>query len=539
MRVRTDEAIIVGSGIGGLVCALSMAPRSVTVITKTQQLEGGSSVWAQGGIAAAIGPGDSPEAHAEDTVAAGAGLSDAAEALHLTAEGVAGVRWLIDEGVPFDRGPDGELLFGKEAAHSFPRIVHAGGDATGYVLMQSLIARVRETPAIDVVEDTFAYDLVLDAGRVCGVVTFSAADGWVLHCAPVVVIATGGIGMVWRHTTNPLEATGDGLAMAARAGAELADLEFVQFHPTALAADTQNGGANLPLLTEALRGAGATLVDERGVRFMAEVHPDAELAPRDVVARAIHGHVAAGHRVYLDIRKVLAREHGAGFPTAVRFAREAGLDPYTELLPVAPAAHYHMGGVAIDARGRTSLAGLWACGEVATTGIHGANRLASNSLLEALVFARDVAEDIGAHAAAAVRCEAPEAPVSPLPAWRDGIARIVSAARDVMSRHVGIVRDGDGLRRAAAELAGLDGRLAGMAVAAPSRRDRAARPGVPGLVRDYGEARNLLLVARLVTAAALTRTESRGAHFRQDFPDPAADWRHSQRLTIGHLDRAS
>ena len=525
MPVRTEDAIIVGSGIGGLVCALSLAPRSVTVVTKTARLDGGSSVWAQGGIAAAIGPGDSPAAHAADTVAAGAGLSDAAQAQHLTEAGVAAIDWLIEEGVPFDRDTSGQLMLGKEAAHGLPRIVHAGGDATGYVLMQSLIGRVRETPSITVLEDTFAYDLVVDKGRVCGILTFSAAEGWVLHQAPTVVVATGGIGMAWWHTTNPREATGDGLAMAARAGALLADLEFMQFHPTALAVEAQNDGASLPLLTEALRGAGALLLDADGQRFMASEHPDAELAPRDIVARAIFERTRAGQAVLLDIRPALAGEHGGAFPTAVKFARQAGFDPFNEPLPVTPAAHYHMGGIAIDQRGRTSLGGLWACGEVATTGIHGANRLASNSLLEALVFARDVANDIHDRDVHAIKDVNAPMPKIPSAVRQDRIDAIVTEARDMMTQHVGIQRDGDGLATASHSLEALAQELAELPKGQGSDTN----------VRAYGEARNLVLVSRLVAIAALQRTESRGAHCRRDFPAPDPAWRHSQSLTIDKL----
>ncbi len=283
MRVQHDEIVIVGSGIGGLACALSLAPRKVTLITKTRQLQGGSSFWAQGGIAAAVGPGDSPEQHAADTLSAGAGLSDPERTHRLTAEGAASLDWLIQEGIPFDRDMYGALELGKEAAHRMPRIVHAGGDTTGYVLVNGLSERVAAASTITVLEDTLAYDLVVQQGQVQGLISFSPDNGWVYHRAQHVVLATGGIGMAWWSTTNPVEATGDGLAMAARAGAKLANLEFMQFHPTALAIQSRHG-ASLPLLTEALRGAGAVLLDELGERFMLGEHPAAELAPRDVVA---------------------------------------------------------------------------------------------------------------------------------------------------------------------------------------------------------------------------------------------------------------
>ncbi|MDX1499945.1 MAG: L-aspartate oxidase [Woeseiaceae bacterium] len=539
VSVRHDDVVVVGSGLGGLVAALSLAPASVTLVTKTARPEGGSSLWAQGGIAAAVGPGDTPADHAADTVAAGAGLSDAARARQLAEAGVQALDWLIAQGVPFDRDAAGQLLFGREAAHGRPRVVHAGGDATGAVLMDALTRRAAATPSIGIFEDTFAAELVVEDGRVAGVLSHSARSGWVLHAAPVVIVATGGIGMSWSHTTNPVEATGDGLAMAARAGAVLADLEFVQFHPTALAAP--GGGANLPLLTEALRGAGATLVDETGTRFLARLHPAAELAPRDVVAAAIHGHLADGHDVFLDIRPVLAGPEREHFPTAVRYAREAGFDPEAEPLPVVPAAHYHMGGIAIDERGRTSLPGLWACGEVATTGIHGANRLASNSLLEALVFARNVAVDVMHQPRRRVEIAAPELPSLPRPGSAGAIAAIASRVRETMSSRVGIVRDGDGLGRALAELAVLATELDALGEPGTLReqgggRGRAPRPQeYAGLVRAYGEARNRVVAGQLVALAALNRQESRGAHRRRDFPAAADAWRHSQPLTIASL----
>jgi len=379
---KNDNIIVVGSGLAGLACALELAPKSVTVITKTPTLAGGSSLWAQGGIAAAIGPGDSPERHALDTLKAGAGLCEPHPVRELTEESATSLQWLLELGVPFDRVADGTLALAQEAVHESPRVVHAGGDTTGFLLMQTLIERVSRTPSIKVMVDTFSSDLVVNNGRVEGLIAFSAKTGWTFHRSPNVVLATGGIGTTWLHTTNPLEASGDGLAMAARAGAILADLEFMQFHPTALA--VENEGASLPLLTEALRGAGALLLDAAGSRFMLYEHAAAEMAPRDVVARAIHRRTASGERVYLDLRPVLAAGLGGSFPQALAVATNAGFDPYREALPVIAAAHYHMGGVRTDGLGRTSTQGLWACGEVATTGVHGANRLASNSLLEAL-----------------------------------------------------------------------------------------------------------------------------------------------------------
>jgi len=527
-----DDIIIVGSGIAGLVCALSLAPRRVTLITKTAGMAGGSSFCAKGGIAAAVGPGDSPHEHAQDTLAAGAGLSDAQVAIGMARDGVTGLHALIDAGVPFDRALDGTLELAREAAHGRARVVHAGGDATGEVLVTSLANRVRESASIEVLENTIAWDLLIEDGHARGLITLDADGQWVTRRASSVILATGGIGMCWWQTTNPDESTGDGLAMAARAGARLADLEFMQFHPTALAVDNACGGTKLPLLTEALRGAGALLLDASGQRFMTSEHAKAELAPRDVVARAIQKRVARGEGVYLDLRPLADAGLNKSFPQAVEAARQAGLDPALDLLPVVPAAHYHMGGVSTDDAGRTSVPGLWACGEVATTGVHGANRLASNSLLEGLVYARRVADDVGT--ATRGREDVPlDLPanlvVSPVvDAGR--LTQLRDTARRIMTRHVGIMRRADGLESAAATLADLHRELelpTDLAIAG-ANADRDA-------LAAYGETRNLITVARLVALAAQQREESRGAHFRHDYPLPRPVWCRRQNLTIDSL----
>ncbi|MBP2297477.1 L-aspartate oxidase [Azospirillum picis] len=511
--VRDAEVIVVGSGLAGMTAALRLAPRPVTLITKTAGLAGGSSLHAQGGIAAAVGPGDRPEDHAADTIAAGAGLVDAAMASLLTRDGAALVSRLLADGLPFDRGPDGAPLLGREAAHGAARIVHAGGDATGRTLVTALAERLCATPSVRVEAGAFAVDLAMRNGRVCGLLACHP-EGWVLHRTPRVILATGGIGAAYARTTNPAEATGDGLAIAARAGARLADLEFVQFHPTALAVDADP----VPLLTEALRGAGAVLLDGGGRRFMAGEHPLAELAPRDVVARAIGRRVAAGEPVFLDLRPALAAKPG-GFPTVLALCVEHGLDPFAAPMPVAPAAHYHMGGVATDADGRTSLEGLWACGEVACTGVHGANRLASNSLLEALVFGARVARDVA------------DRPLPPLPPFALPRPPAVAAdvggplfdavgteARAALYGGAGLVRDGFGLRAARRKL---DRLAAALDMLRGEGECGAGAPAPPSAVRRWGEARNRLLVGRLVVHAALAREESRGAHCRSDHPLPA------------------
>jgi L-aspartate oxidase len=530
MNVTADDIVVVGSGIAGLVCALALAPRPVTLITKTDGLAGGSSWHAKGGIAAAIGPDDSPEDHAKDTLAAGAGLSDPGRALALAKDGVSSLRLLIDEGVPFDRALDGTLQLAREAAHQHARVVHAGGDSTGEVLVSSLIRRVLNTPSIQVLENTFAYDLVVSEGQVDGLITINPGDGWVFHRTSRVILATGGIGMTWWNTTNPKEATGDGLAIAARAGAKLTDLEFMQFHPTALA--VKGEGASLPLLTEALRGAGALLRDQSGSRFMLAEHPAAELAPRDVVARAIHRRTSSAEDVFLDLRPVFASGKNAMFPQALDAARDAGFDPKTDLLPVTPAAHYHMGGVQTDQAGRTSIEGLWACGEVATTGIHGANRLASNSLLEGLVYAQRVARDVRL-SRAQEKTSVIRVPRMSVPATEHDDARlerIFDSARKTMSDRVGISRSAAGLESALSTLSNLNWQL-------PKTKRSHEESGCLSYYEStrWSEVRNLILVARLVTLAALQRQESRGAHYRDDFPGTSPQWQRRQKMTIGSL----
>ncbi len=511
-EVTSSDVVVVGGGIAGLMAALSLAPRSVTVLTKTELTNGSASNLAQGGVAAALSEDDSPAEHTADTLAAGAGLCDRLVVDVLTTEGPQRVRRLIELGAHFDRDPGGVLLLGREGAHRRRRILHANGDATGAEMVRALVAAVRKEPAIDVRERVFVQDLVIAAGgaapgRVSGVLARYPDGRTVLHRAAAVVLATGGLGQLYACTTNPTAATGDGLAIAARAGARLADLEFVQFHPTALVA----GEDPLPLVTEAVRGEGGKLLNDAGERFMLAEHPRAELAPRDVVARAIWRQQQAGRRVLLDATHLGVTAAGDAvfpgrFPTVCEHCRRFGIDPCREPIPVTPAAHYSMGGIAVDTQGRTSLAGLWACGEVASTGVHGANRLASNSLLEALVFGVRVAEDLRAWTASprAIR------PVSSDVVWREEggsgaeEAPLRAEIRRLMWDHAGLVRHHDGLTAALAELDAL-------------ARELPARPSETG---------NLLTVGRLVTAAALMRKESRGAHHRVDYPQPRCDWQH-------------
>ena len=491
-----SRVVVVGSGIAGLTAALRAHAlgHDVTVVTKGR-ISDGSTRYAQGGIAAALFPDDSVEAHIADTLRAGAGLNvrDAVEAL--CADGPERVRELIALGAAFDRDGEG-LARGLEAAHSTARVLHAGGDATGAELSRALIAAVRAA-RIPVVEGAFLRDVVLRDGAAAGV-ELAVGDAPLTLDADAVVLATGGWGRLYAHTTNPAVATGDGVAAAWRAGAVLADLEFTQFHPTALHAPG-TAGAGAFLVSEAVRGEGAELRNASGERFMTDVHPDAELAPRDVVARGIAVEMAAqgGRPVLLDATALGGAFLARRFPTIDAATRAAGYDWATHPIPVTPAAHYAMGGVATDTAGRTSVPGLFAVGEVACTGAHGGNRLASNSLLEGLVFAHRAAgaiddawtdgpEWVRKGAVAALPSDAPSAPARAFSRERLG-ALLWDAA--------GVHRDGARLAAAAAELAAT------------------AEPGTAP-----SEDGNLLTLGRLVVAAALARAESRGAHFRSDAP---------------------
>ncbi|HVZ98684.1 MAG TPA: L-aspartate oxidase [Caulobacterales bacterium] len=482
MAERSD-IVIVGAGLAGLFLALKLAPRPVRVLSQAPLGQASSSAWAQGGLAVAIASGDNADLHAEDTIKAGAGLVDPVVAHLLAEEGPARVIDLIGLGVPFDRTPDGKLAQSLEAAHSRPRVVRVSGDLAGKAIMEALTHAVRAATHIEVMEGMAARALMQDAnGAVCGVICRANSDQVVSVEAAEVVLATGGIGGLYAVTTNPPEARGHGLAMSARVGALIADSEFVQFHPTAI----DIGRDPAPLATEALRGEGAKLVNDRGASFVSE------LAPRDVVARAIHNERIAGRGAYLDCTKAIGAKFPKEFPTVFAACMYGGVDPRTTPIPVAPAAHYHMGGVASDLWGRATVEGLSVVGECASTGAHGANRLASNSLLEAVVFAHRIAERLrdsqfGERAAAQPRGAPPELAFP---------AR--ASLRELMQRDVGVVRDEAGL------------------VDALDRTEK--------LCKDLGPA-NELAAARMIIAAALARRESRGGHYRSDYPHAGAQKR--------------
>lgn len=511
--LNADGALIIGAGLAALFCALKLAPRPVTVLSPKPLGSGASSAWAQGGVAAAVGKGDSSHAHALDTEMAGAGIVDHGIAESVTAEAAARIEDLARWGTPFDRDDFGNYQLGREAAHSQNRIVKVEGDRAGHAIMQALIAQVRKTPSIRVVEGITAVDLARADGRVIGVYARKLGDKYaepIFIRARATVLAAGGLGGLYAVTTNPPGVRGHAMGMAARAGALIADAEFVQFHPTAIA----TGADPAPLATEALRGEGAILINELGERFMPAIHPDAELAPRDIVARANFRQIKAGHRVFLDTRKVLGERIVTSFPTVTAYCREAGIDPVAEPIPVQPAAHYHMGGVKVDEHGRSSIPGLWVCGEASCTGLHGANRLASNSLLEAAVYGARIAADIGG--LESVRTLAPFAGI----AWNEAEGeafeqrlRNLAAVQDlrhVMTDLVGVERDQAGLREALRRIARLEAESL-------------------GVTRSY---LNMTTSATLVAAAALKRTESRGGHFRTDFPHEDPAWLHHTTMTL-------
>lgn len=478
-RVSLDGPLVIGAGLAGLSAALAAAPRPVLVVAAAPLAEGCASAWAQGGVAAAVGAGDSAALHAADTERAGAGLVEPEAALRLARAAPAVVARLLALGAPFDRDAEGRLIQSLEAAHSLPRVARVGGDRAGAAIMAALTEAALRSPALTLWAPARARALVRTEGGAIRGALVERGGRLVEILAPAVILATGGLGGLFAVTTNPPALRGEGLGLAALAGAAIADPEFVQFHPTAL----DIGLDPAPLATEALRGEGAVLVDRDGRAFMQGVHPQKDLAPRDVVARAVHAEIAAGRGAFLDARAAVGPRFPDLFPTVYAACRAAGLDPRLDPMPVAPAAHYHMGGIETSGPGRASLEGLWAAGECASAGVHGANRLASNSLLEAAGFGFEAGRD-------AAEAESPSsgalAPTRPFP---DLPAEALAVLRPAMSRDAGVARDAAGLTR-----------LIGV---------------LDSLFARHGPA-PALMAASLVAQAALARRESRGAHFRLD-----------------------
>lgn len=530
LTTRDTELLVIGAGLAGLSTALAAAPRKVTILTKTASLGSGSSWWAQGGVAAVWDKADRVEDHVRDTLEAGDGLGDRELADLLARDGPAVVASLIERGMPFDRNRDGAIDLALEGGHGQRRILHAGGDATGRELSRFLLRLVGTTGSVTMEARAFAWDLVIRDGRVAGLLAYHEDRGWVLHRTRHVVIASGGSGQLFGRTTNPPEATADGLALAARAGATLKDLEFVQFHPTALAgakASRVGPGSptdltRTPLLTEALRGEGAFLVDDRGTRFMADLHAHGDLAPRDIVARAVDARIRAGRTVYLDTREAIGAAIAERFPTVHTQCLEAGIDPVGDPIAVTPAAHFHMGGIETDRDGRSDLPGLWAVGEAASTGLHGANRMAGNALLECLSFGPRIAAAIdreGPPEALAQVGEIALPPPPPVAATEPVLAAMKGRLHALMYDGVGLVRDATGLGEALAGTALLADQAASLAGA-----DHGVPAGRRAGVRPWGELRNMMLAARLIGEAALAHRGSRGAHWRSDYPERAASW---------------
>ena len=498
------DVIVIGSGVAGLTTALNLRSYGLSVLLVTKaRIDAGSTKWAQGGIAAALGPGDTPDQHKKDTLAAGAGLCDIKAVDVLVSEGPEAVRKLIAQGAVFDKSETGEIALTREGGHLRNRILHAGGDATGAEVSRALLAAVRDDSGIEIIEHALVIDaLKSEAGKVCGVTVHvigaGSRDGVGRALARAVVVATGGLGQVYSQTTNPSVSTGDGVALALRAGAKVGDVEFVQFHPTVLWRDLANRGQQ-PLISEAVRGEGAILLNHKNEQFMVGKHPQADLAPRDVVAKEIFNQMQLSGQphVWLDATKL--KDFEDRFPTIYASCIANGIDPTKEKIPVSPASHYASGGVLVDLNGQSSVPGLYICGESACTGAHGANRLASNSLLEGLVF--------GARIAAILAKD--------LPPQEDPIEdkktmlldpKILLPLQIAMSEGAGVMRSETSLRKTMQTLEELS-------------KLTSNEPRI-----EAWEASNLYLLATAIVKSALIRTESRGSHWRSDYPQSSNKW---------------
>ncbi len=503
----TSDVIIVGSGIAGLTTALQIRAYGYSVLLVTKaRVDEGSTKWAQGGIAAALGPGDSPAEHEADTLKAGAGLCDRKAVHALVTEGPEAVARLIARGAVFDRAASGEIALTREGGHLKNRILHAGGDATGAEISRALLAAVTDDPGIEVIEHALVLDaLKSESGRVCGitlhVIGEGSRDGVGRALAKAVILGTGGLGQVFAQTTNPSVSTGDGVALALRAGADVADVEFIQFHPTVLYLGAKSSGQQ-PLISEAVRGEGAILLNDAKEQFMVGVHPLADLAPRDIVAKAIMSQMlkSGARHVWLDVSKIA--NFSERFPNIYQSCIDHGINPDRDLIPVAPAAHYASGGVRVDLAGRSSVPGLYACGETACTGVHGANRLASNSLLEGLVFAARIADDIHLTLRKLKREEPVMMSSSEILIAPEARTEIANA----MSVGAGVIRTRTSLESTAQHL------------------DKIGETNSDKPCVEAWEATNLFTLAKVIVASALIREETRGSHWREDFPNESENW---------------
>ncbi|MDC3272487.1 L-aspartate oxidase [Hyphomicrobiales bacterium] len=499
-----NTVIIIGAGLAGLFTALKLAPLNVKVISSKSLGSGTSSQWAQAGIAAAVGQNDSANLHKHDTISVGAGIVDEYAAGIMVEAGPNRINDLINLGVPFDKGSNNKLLLKKEAAHGINRIVSVNGDMTGKAIMKTLSETVKKSNHIDVIENFNAVELLKDQDGIFGVVIQSNLDNKKEQrlYSRNIIIATGGIGQLYEVTTNAIEAKGDGIAIAARIGADLSDLEFVQFHPTAF-----NIGIDpAPLATEALRGDGAKIINENEERFLLRSHPEAELAPRDIVARAIYNEIKSGHKVFLDCRGVLGKGMKETFPTVYNFCKKNNIDPEKKPIPIAPAAHYHMGGITTDANGKTNIAGLWACGETASTGVHGANRLASNSLLEAIVFASIIAKNIKSLPNKNLIIKNNKFSQSNVVEINSKDLKIL---KSIMTNKVGVERNGKELNEAFNDVSILNQKY-----------------------KKINQINNTIITSLLIIKSAINRKEHRGSHYRSDFPETNPLLKNRSKITI-------